>query len=674
MNIGNNYKAQKKNILDLFKIYKEKRGDTYDGNDLDHLQNRVDALEGGKYIITVAGEVSSGKSTFINALLGEEILPTGVRQLTSAIVEIIKSESPYLHVVYADKSEEKYGENDDLFSKLETLCAIPEKYQNIPTTLLDKLIGRTKGHLIVDEQFVSHLEKRANKRLSQHKKILQDYIHNRKRDEIPIKIIFGYPLSWDFEELSIVDSPGVNALGGVQDITHEYLNNSNAVLFVQNIQQVELQSFREFVESQISSETRDENTLFLILTHAGLHPEETIISQTETARDLYSDLIRREQILPVDSLLKVISNDLTKGKKLKEIRSNEIKRRILADYRDQVEDLEVDLETLVSQASRFKKMEKAIDTFAMAAPFFQLSEILNALKGGYEKLDKLYQEKIGLKKQKTKDPSEFARSIERIQKELTDWRLIVRKSVEDVSEKFTGKDAEWKSEIEQIKLLYPEKFSDSSDIDEVRNHFENAINDLEKLTKSFTSSITQELNKRITAEDKKFSASHTITLPSIDLDSIEDKSRKNAFETKEKTKKIKKKVGEKRLWYTFYLMKKDVYEWRDVVVGKEEVFNEKKFLSEYKSVVNKSFYKVVNRLLDKPDKKGTLSRVYEKYIELFKSMVDEIIQSRMNALEIELSSQQTNKEILEEIQQLESKKKLFPAQIKRIDEIREDLS
>lgn len=668
MSIGNIYTAQKDNVIDLFENYEKKRGKDYDGNDLGHLQQRVTALENNKYTLTVAGEVSSGKSTFLNALLGEEILPTGVRQITSAIVEIVKSETPHLKVNFADKSEIKFDKNDNLFEKLEQLCAIPEKYKSIPTTLIDTLIRRTKEQLKVDDTFISQLENQAGKKLSRKKSLIQDYIENRNRDEIPVKIEFGYPLSWSFDELSIVDSPGVNALGGVQDITHKYLNNSNAVLFVQNIQQVELQSFREFVETQISSAARQKETLFLILTHAGSHPDETVLSQLEIANDIYSDLIPPERILAVDSLAKIIHNQINSGTEIDKIeQENEYKEDLITKAQKRSKREGISVEDYISRSSRFEEMEKAINTFAMDAPCFQLREILDALRNGYNALDQLYEENISLKEKKTKDPTEFAKAIERLQKELTEWKLILKTAVEEVHQKFTGKEAQWRKKIEQLKVLYPESISASSSIKEVRNHFNDATNDVEKIIESYSSNITRELNKRITAEDKKFSANHSVTLPSIDLTSIEEKSREEAFETKEKTDKIKKKIGTERSWKQLWLIKHDIYEWKEVVVGQEEVFNEKKFLAEYKAKVNERFYKIVNI-------GPQLKKLLENYIESFETQVSEIIQNRLEALELEKSNEQTNTEILNEIKKLKSKKKTFQPETERIDEVIEDIS
>src|SRR5574344_1789587 len=104
--IGNQYKAHKDNVIDLFNNYKTKRCDLDDGVDIKFLESRVRSLKNGKFTLAVAGEVKAGKSTFLNALLGAEILPSDVLQASSAIVEIFKSDTSFLKVKFADGHEE----------------------------------------------------------------------------------------------------------------------------------------------------------------------------------------------------------------------------------------------------------------------------------------------------------------------------------------------------------------------------------------------------------------------------------------------------------------------------------------------------------------------------------------------------------------------------------------
>lgn len=112
--IGKKYKAHKDNVIDLFNNYKAKRGDVSDGIDIKFLEGRVESLKKGKFTLAVAGEVKAGKSTFINALLGADILPSDVLQASNAIVEIFKSETSFLKVRYADGTEESVYDDRSL--------------------------------------------------------------------------------------------------------------------------------------------------------------------------------------------------------------------------------------------------------------------------------------------------------------------------------------------------------------------------------------------------------------------------------------------------------------------------------------------------------------------------------------------------------------------------------
>ena len=52
--------------------------------------------------IAIIGQFSSGKSTFLNALLGQDILPTGITPITSKVCKICYGEDFILEVLYKD--------------------------------------------------------------------------------------------------------------------------------------------------------------------------------------------------------------------------------------------------------------------------------------------------------------------------------------------------------------------------------------------------------------------------------------------------------------------------------------------------------------------------------------------------------------------------------------------
>jgi GTPase SAR1 family protein len=69
---------------------------------MDRIAERLARIETGQFRIGVVGEFSSGKSTFLNALLGDAVLPSSIRPTTSAPNRIHYGETPAIRVTFAD--------------------------------------------------------------------------------------------------------------------------------------------------------------------------------------------------------------------------------------------------------------------------------------------------------------------------------------------------------------------------------------------------------------------------------------------------------------------------------------------------------------------------------------------------------------------------------------------
>ena len=109
----NNYKQTKEAVLKVYEDFlpilasvKKDKETSYDKS-LVQLEKHADNLKNDKFLLMIVGEAKSGKSTFINAYLGEEILPMDVKQCTSAIVEIRYGKKFVLNVTYADDTVKK---------------------------------------------------------------------------------------------------------------------------------------------------------------------------------------------------------------------------------------------------------------------------------------------------------------------------------------------------------------------------------------------------------------------------------------------------------------------------------------------------------------------------------------------------------------------------------------
>ena len=55
---------------------------------------RIPKLESERFHLVVLGEFNHGKSTFVNALLGSDILPTGITPTTASINHVVWAQSP----------------------------------------------------------------------------------------------------------------------------------------------------------------------------------------------------------------------------------------------------------------------------------------------------------------------------------------------------------------------------------------------------------------------------------------------------------------------------------------------------------------------------------------------------------------------------------------------------
>lgn len=668
--IGSTFKNQRDNVIDLFDGYKKIRGKTNDGINLEFLESRVNLLKNNKYTLAIAGEVKAGKSTFINALLGVELLPSDVLQSSSAIVEICKANEPYLKVKYADDNEiilnhsEIANEGDAFQRKIKEVCSLSDKYRDLPTTLLDAYIISSQSKIEVTEELISSLEKKSQLHLTDKKELLTEYIENRTKVNIPIEIQIGFPLKWEFDQLRIVDTPGVNAVGGVQDISFEYIDKANAIIFISRIDPIESKSFRDFINSVITE--RSKETLFLVLTHAGLKTDDDVNRLHTEAKRLFKNDIAEEKILVVDSILKLIYNDIKSNISIEHIeKSSPYKADILPKFQRKAEKQNVTLEEILLQNSHFEKMYNTIDKFSSEAPNLQLIEIMEKIKEGYKNQEEQLDDEINLKKKKKKNPQIFEEEIERIKKALNKYENLIHRTKEEFENNYSGRHSEWNRQINELKDKYQKQIRDSLTAENVRKHFMDALNDVENIMSKYSKSITTELNIKLQESGKRFQEEHKITIPKVDLDVIEHFAKKEAYKKEGIYETITESIWEN--WNFLKLKWSKKSRTRTVKIGEKDVFDENLYLDNLKTNYKGEFNKIVNAL---PDKSKVELQIY---LRTFEKEIKEVIEDRKIALDKEREKKQSNYELIKDIENLEIKKKLIQPELKRASEILEDL-
>lgn len=151
--------------------------------------------------IVVCGEVKKGKSSFINAIIGEDLLPTDTQVATSQVFRIVNSDEKRFFLVFVDGSKTEISQ-DEL---------------------------KTYGSQV-------HIDANG------------DIVLERVLDYILIE----YPLEFLPKSIAIVDTPGIGALYETHEhITKQYLRKASAVIFITDPQNPITDPEVKFVESAL---------------------------------------------------------------------------------------------------------------------------------------------------------------------------------------------------------------------------------------------------------------------------------------------------------------------------------------------------------------------------------------------------------------------------------------
>lgn len=161
------------------------------------LQELKQDVENDFFTVVVLGEFKRGKSTFINALLQKELLPTDVLPETATINALMYNDTPTVQVVMNDGREEK-GE------------ATQEYLQKFSARQEDNLANNVKY----------------------------------------IKI--GYPSDILKNKLVIVDTPGVDDINESRsEVTYRFIPKANAVIFLLDAKSPLKKTEKDFIDSKL---------------------------------------------------------------------------------------------------------------------------------------------------------------------------------------------------------------------------------------------------------------------------------------------------------------------------------------------------------------------------------------------------------------------------------------
>ena len=429
---------------------------------------------------------------------------------------------------------------------MRTVAAVPETYRELPTTLIDADIVAGRPTSVEELEGASGGLKLGDKAST----LIAAYRKERSPANIPRSVTIGFPLRYAYDGFQLVDSPGVNALGGLQRMTHAHLPDANAVLFVHSLQQqVESRSFLDFVSRTVPKRLKE--TLFLVLTHGAELDDIEAEQRVSAIKRQYDSFFPRHHVLQVDSLLKIVSDELRQHDTVASLMAHY--GRMRQDY-DAAQERSAMLTTLATEAgnkvkllrglditdgdskmagarlrqlSNFDDLERTIDEFSSRAPELLLVELIKSVRSGYDAQVQNLEQNCVAWQLKRKNPQTFETDISKIQQVLEDLKLELNGLAERANREFPNKLH--RERLETIVIDSKKAIESTPTIARGETLLGDFRDDIGSFVDGVGKDIGSHFEEGMRRVGEDFRAKHKITAPTVDVSGIVDKAKDSAY-------------------------------------------------------------------------------------------------------------------------------------------------
>ena len=624
--IKDNFRRYCDMVEAAIELYDQARSHADDSNNSDKYEGlresiiqKAEPFLKGHFTLAVVGKMSAGKSTFINALLNDNgLLPTGHFQTTCTLTAIQHSEEKKLSVTYGDGHEDVFSEN--ISTKLKELVAISPKYKDIPVNTVNHwILGDIPIGEIIGEKSVDELEKLSKKKIDID--LLEAYVKEFPKNKIPIEVKIECPLDENYQGWEIVDTPGVDAIGGLDKETKDFLceyddddyRKVDAILFIQSASaNIEDCHLHEFVSKTIKdlNDAAKQRTFFILTNgadHKFLWNKDEILCE---ARKLFVENlnINSERIIAVDSIASLLEWDTSldlESLMRKGVPNNwdakewqgcqDLLKQVVGDlYCDGKEVNNENIRRKLSELSNFANLRSLLNNFVKEEKKKTFEEIINLIKKDIKTYIKIKQETISLLKNKLgKEPKDFLEEVEKKQEELDNFQQEANEKFREIknANSKTIVDDKFDKEVD----ISVEMLRSMSSPEQIKRKVNECRNKAESVKKNIVDKIKKDANDYI----ENSLTSINITLPAIDIDKIVDDAKEEEPYFAEKTHKL---AGFQRFFGKIFHKKEWGYEikYRTVVnyrILAKEVYNEfQDNLDKYKSNVQKELSKIIDTI------------------------------------------------------------------------------
>lgn len=310
--------AAKLNIHRIMEQVKQAEGVLQQLPTLKHLHQEVvekrKRVETKQFTVALFGAFSAGKSSFANALLGENVLPVSPNPTTATINQIlpVTEEKPHGTVIVQFKSKQALFEDmkavyklfhhdvatlNEALSQIDTILAYPSPSGKQKTTF-SFLRAVQRGYSAVS----NHIGEQVCVTLEQ----FSDYVANEEKSCFVEYMELYYDCALTRQGVALVDTPGADSINARHtDVAFQYIKNADAILFVTYYNHVFSRADREFlIQLGRVKDTFALDKMFFLINAADLAQSEDELQMVKgyIADQLLQYGIRNPRLFAISSL------------------------------------------------------------------------------------------------------------------------------------------------------------------------------------------------------------------------------------------------------------------------------------------------------------------------------------------------------------------------------------
>jgi GTPase SAR1 family protein len=640
-------------------------------------------LAENQFLLAIIGKVKAGKSTFINALLEKEILPTDALQATSAVIEIFHAENPFVRVTYANGTSDKIdsSERDEnlapLRDKLRKVAAIQNEDRNLPIAQLNDFIienfntasNRAEWEPEILDNFVqSDLPNIHNIDRDKFQQLSREYLeHHRDGKSVVVRIEVGYPNAYQFDYFRIVDTPGICAKGGFAERTLDFLNKADGVIYLHKESPEEI-TLHDALQNVIPEKAKKH--MFLVLTHKQQRIQDDNLAYLSEVEKCCAQ-IAKDRIFNVDSLTEIILQTVY-GKDIIEIKDickeNEKWWKCIAELYLDAENSTAKFFELLEQQSNMRTLRQEIRRISEKSLGIQIETVLNAIQELYAELETDAAVRRDLYGERLKDPQQFAVEMSRQMEEMDELHADSLERIATIEREFNLESQNQKfgsalyKIIEDASTEINGKEFDSSDTAKTADNFLTKINqDVEDSLQDLLDEIKLAFQQTISDMEASLQAAFDITVPKIPLTELLEQLRTEA------TERVTVTVKKNDRWSRFkQFISPESWEW-GTFKKEEHRLDAKSYFSASKATFRKKLWEKKQSVADAV--KTNIKRICNEYC----ASVDRKLNERRQLFEDLKSKKQANDALQESVEEASKLVEAAKREIKECERIRGSL-